>query len=228
MRSRYCKNVTKKRSKPALRSAEREDRNHANGCQRSYSQQSENLTDCACLIMATKRAGLTKGRRFEVFKRDGFTCQYCGAHPPSAVLHVDHIVAVANGGTSDDDNLITSCSTCNLGKSARLLDVVPESLKAKALRIAEQEAQLLGYQGIMEAKRNRLESECWRVIHELFPGKDSISRDKFSSIKMFVERLGLDSVLEAAEIAYRSGWRGDQLFRYFCGVCWKRIKGDVW
>jgi 5-methylcytosine-specific restriction endonuclease McrA len=29
--------------------------------------------------MAAKRAGLSKKTRFEVFKRDGFRCQYCGA-----------------------------------------------------------------------------------------------------------------------------------------------------
>ena len=25
---------------------------------------------------------LSKKARFEIFKRDGFVCQYCGAHPP--------------------------------------------------------------------------------------------------------------------------------------------------
>lgn len=42
-----------------------------------------------------KREPVGKKLRFEVFKRDKFTCQYCGAKAPDVVLHVDHIQAVA-------------------------------------------------------------------------------------------------------------------------------------
>ncbi len=38
-------------------------------------------------LMARKKAGISKRLRFEVFKRDGFVCQYCGNHPPAVVLH---------------------------------------------------------------------------------------------------------------------------------------------
>lgn len=55
-------------------------------------------------------------KRFEILKRDGFACHYCGRRAPAAMLHVDHIVARANGGTDDEDNLITACIRCNLGK----------------------------------------------------------------------------------------------------------------
>ena len=65
---------------------------------------------------------LSKKIRFEVFKRDGFKCQYCGKSAPDVVLHVDHINPVSNGGTNDIMNLITSCSECNLGKGATTLD----------------------------------------------------------------------------------------------------------
>ena len=59
--------------------------------------------------------------RFEVFKRDGFKCQYCGNSAPDVVLHVDHIKPVKDGGDNNITNLITSCADCNLGKGARLL-----------------------------------------------------------------------------------------------------------
>src|SRR5262249_35183563 len=59
--------------------------------------------------------------RFEVFRRDGSTCQYCGRRAPHVVLHVDHVKAVAIGGTNDPDNLIAACSVCNIGKGARSL-----------------------------------------------------------------------------------------------------------
>jgi len=68
-----------------------------------------------------KRAGLGKKIRFEVFKRDSFACQYCGANAPDVLLHVDHIIAVANGGKNEITNLITSCFACNSGKGARAL-----------------------------------------------------------------------------------------------------------
>ena len=58
--------------------------------------------------------------RFEVFKRDGFRCVYCGvsAAEPGVVLHADHQHPVKTGGENHVLNLVTSCSDCNLGKGA--------------------------------------------------------------------------------------------------------------
>lgn len=55
--------------------------------------------------------------RFEVFKRDLFTCQYCGRSSPEVELQVDHMVPQAKGGLDDIDNLITACSECNYAKN---------------------------------------------------------------------------------------------------------------
>lgn len=49
-----------------------------------------------------KRKNISKGKRFDIFKRDGFTCQYCGKQPPGVVLHVDHITPVSKGGTNNE------------------------------------------------------------------------------------------------------------------------------
>ena len=57
-----------------------------------------------------------------MFKRDSFTCQYCGKKAPEVILAVDHIEPVAKGGADDMLNLITSCFDCNSGKSDRTLD----------------------------------------------------------------------------------------------------------
>jgi 5-methylcytosine-specific restriction endonuclease McrA len=35
------------------------------------------------------------------------------------VLHVDHVVPLAAGGTSSEGNLRTACEECNLGKGTR-------------------------------------------------------------------------------------------------------------
>ena len=173
-----------------------------------------------------KRRAISKKTRFEVFKRDSFVCQYCGAHPPAVILHVDHITAVAAGGTNDIDNLVTSCEPCNLGKGARDLRVAPQPLAEKARDVEEREAQLQGFQSILEDKRQRLDAETWRVLKVLYGhGVESVLRDEYASTKRFIERLGVHVVLEAADIALDApnvDFR--RVFRYFCGVCWNRVR----
>lgn len=66
--------------------------------------------------------GLPKWLRFEILKRDGFRCVYCGAAAKDgARLQIDHIKPKAAGGTDDPKNLTTACATCNTGKAARKL-----------------------------------------------------------------------------------------------------------
>ena len=78
------------------------------------------------------RKSLSNKIRFEVFKRDNFTCQYCGRKAPEIVLNVDHIEPVAKGGTNDIYNLVTSCFECNNGKRDRKLDDNTEITKQHA------------------------------------------------------------------------------------------------
>lgn len=57
--------------------------------------------------------------RYQVLKRDGFKCQYCGGTPQEGyILHVDHKTPRSKGGRAEMDNLITACWLCNEGKSA--------------------------------------------------------------------------------------------------------------
>ena len=60
---------------------------------------------------------MTPRLRFEILRRDNFTCRYCGRSAPSVVLHVDHIFPRSKGGTNDPANLTTACADCNQGKS---------------------------------------------------------------------------------------------------------------
>ena len=59
--------------------------------------------------------------RFQVLRRDGFTCQYCGRKPPEVKLHIDHVTPWSAGGLNTLNNLRTSCEACNLGKGANRL-----------------------------------------------------------------------------------------------------------
>lgn len=176
-----------------------------------------------------KRTPISKKRRFDIFKRDSFTCQYCGSAPPKVILHVDHIRPVKDGGDNSTDNLITSCSLCNLGKGAASLKAIPQSLKDKASYIKEQEAQILGYSKIIEDRKRRIDAEVWNVIGVM--GQEyldnGIRRDWYQSTKQFIERIGYHETLEAIEIAmakHPSGTR--RTFLYFCGICWNKIRGE--
>lgn len=171
------------------------------------------------------RKAISKKTRFEVFKRDGFRCMYCGGHPPGVLLHVDHVDPVANGGKNDMDNLVTSCEPCNLGKGARLLSAVPESLADKAASIAEREAQLRGYHKVMESKRSRLDGEAWGLMALLEPGAKTAPRDWMNSLRKFIEQLGYYEVLDAMEVALaKSFFSKDKTWRYFCGICWNKLR----
>jgi hypothetical protein len=170
------------------------------------------------------RKSLSKTTRFRVFKRDGFKCQYCGNTPPDAVLEVDHVHPIALGGDDDEANLITACFSCNRGKSAEALDVAPESIAARAERMAEAEEQFTAYRALVMSKRVRLEECAWDVIRVLF-NSEKTTTTRLETVKRFVGRLPLDEVLEAADIARSvKPYSDPERFKYFCGICWNKIR----
>lgn len=74
----------------------------------------------------TKRRGISPRLRFQVFKRDGFKCRYCGASHERGPLVVDHYVPVALGGSDHINNLRTACELCNAGKAALPPEIGPD------------------------------------------------------------------------------------------------------
>lgn len=71
-----------------------------------------------------QRPDISVRTRFAVLERDGFRCCYCGTTPDVARLVVDHVVSVADGGSSDSENLAAACEPCNQGKGRHSLTVV--------------------------------------------------------------------------------------------------------
>lgn len=181
--------------------------------------------------MSGERKPLSKRVRFEVFKRDGFRCSYCGRHPPDVLLECDHIVPVVEGGEDDEDNLTTACFDCNRGKAGIPLTVVPQSLPEKAAEVAEREDQLAGYRTVMDARAERIKQDAFDVAAILLFVKDgerfSVDRSWLVSIKKFNELLPFHEVKDSAEIACARkgpGYSDNTRFKYFCGICWKKIK----
>lgn len=71
---------------------------------------------------ARKQRSIAAGLRFDVLRRDGFRCTYCGVQGTRRSLRVDHVVPIASGGKSTMSNLTTACEPCNAGKSDKILD----------------------------------------------------------------------------------------------------------
>ena len=57
--------------------------------------------------------------RRNLFKRDRFTCQYCGQQPGSEELTIDHVMPRSRGGVSSWDNCVLACVECNTRKADR-------------------------------------------------------------------------------------------------------------
>lgn len=155
--------------------------------------------------MATKRKQISKKLRFEVFKRDGFKCQYCGASAPDVLLDVDHIQPVSKDGTNDILNLITSCKACNSGKSDRTLD--------DSTAVKKQQAQLAE----LQERRDQLEMMLnWRSgLRDIESDQVQAIADAWSeaavgwhlnekglkTARQLLKKHGLQRVLDAIETA---------------------------
>jgi len=55
-------------------------------------------------------------KRERIFRRDDWTCVYCGTAGTEAELTVDHVEPRVKGGDGSDGNLVTSCRACNARK----------------------------------------------------------------------------------------------------------------
>lgn len=177
--------------------------------------------------MAARQA-LSKKTRFEVFKRDLFTCQYCGSAPPSVILEVDHLVPVAKGGGNSIDNLIAACFDCNRGKSDRSLDVSPETLLAKAEALQEKREQLKAYERLQKKLQRDAEKAVDAVqdiFQEVYPARKFSATFRLSIKRQFLSRLTLTKLHEAMDISVaRIKADPDRAIIYFCKVCWNMIR----
>jgi hypothetical protein len=175
-----------------------------------------------------KRKSISKKVRFEIFKRDSFICQYCGGKPPKIPLEIDHIIAVSKGGENDDFNLITSCFDCNRGKSNKDLNVLPEKTIEKLERMKIAQQQYKEIKKCIENEKKIYESQIKAVesVFSIYNDGYCFSEKFKLSVRGFIEKLGLQEVIHSMEISCNKPLnKRDYVLRYFCGVCWSKIKG---
>lgn len=149
-----------------------------------------------------KRKAVSKKLRFEVFKRDSFKCQYCGASAPDVLLQADHIKPVKDGGITDITNLITSCSDCNSGKGARSLSdkSVVEKQRKQLEELNERREQL---KMLMQWREEllKLEQEKVNYIKERFEllAECTITEHGTKEIEKIVKKYPINIVLDSVE-----------------------------
>ena len=172
--------------------------------------------------------------RFEVFRRDAFTCRYCGRKSPDAILEVDHVIPKSDGGPDDLGNLITSCYDCNRGKGARLLTAhLPDGVDfhEQAILIAEQERQIAEYRHWKDVQRQRENADIARLRAQWERRWAASDAWTTPSVRRFLKHLDLHELQELIEQVThdeRWGWTEDEeeaAWRYFCGCCWRKIQG---
>lgn len=184
------------------------------------------------------RKSLGKKVRFEVFKRDQFTCQYCGQSPPAVILEVDHIVPVCEGGENEQENLITACFDCNRGKGGTSLKEAPAALAEQMQQNKEKVQQVAAYNEFLKEKREAVERDIealgrrWndQICPEDEVGEWVFGSARQTSVRTFLKHLPAEEIREAIDMAIaRFHWTSidndDRAWKYFCAICWNKIRG---
>ncbi len=69
--------------------------------------------------------------RRNIFKRDHYTCQYCGKQPGMEELTLDHVLPKSREGTTVWTNTVLACLPCNKRKANRTPDEAGMHLRSK-------------------------------------------------------------------------------------------------
>lgn len=168
---------------------------------------------------------VSKRLRFEILRRDNFTCRYCGKTAAEIELHVDHVLPVTLGGKDEATNLVTSCEPCNTGKSSiapdasLVADIEEKALvwgRALALAVEQRETALDEKRQLLEYFENEWMDRYTNPVPIGHDWAETVTR--FYSYGLSVAELD-----DAIDIAYQSPVKAENVWKYFCGVCWRKV-----
>lgn len=178
-----------------------------------------------------ERKPLPKSVRFEVLKRDSFTCQYCGRSAPDVILEIDHIVPVSKGGDDSIMNLIAACRDCNRGKTNRELsdNTAVKKQKRQLDEIQERREQL---QMMVEWKNALLQEQEDQIdaAEDLIQAWTGLGLNDYGrqNVRRYIKRFGFSEVLEAMEISLDRYYHDEDDFSKTMykvgGICYNRKK----
>lgn len=175
---------------------------------------------------------VSRSLRFQILRRDGHACRYCGATAPEVKLNVDHVLPTALGGTDHAANLVTACADCNGGKSATPPDA------AHVAQVADDAHHWSA--AIQTAAKGMLaDLETRNAAHDAFDAKwkawgtgpvgnrQEVPRptDWAQSVDQFIAAgLPLPVLLDCIDSAMgREKLKPDNVFRYVCGIAWRKV-----
>lgn len=179
-----------------------------------------------------KRQAISKKVRFEVFKRDSFTCQYCGQKAPDVILHIDHIVPVGKKGKNDILNLVTACQACNAGKSDTLLDDSTSVQKARKQAIVLQERrEQIEMMAAWMAGLRELNDRQVKVVEDEIEGICGwrLNENGKAGILKLIRKHGLQAVIDGTKKSFEYNMRhdGDSVNEYSIELSLKRIPAAI-
>ena len=162
---------------------------------------------------------VSKRTRFEVLRRDTYTCRYCRA--TDAPLRIDHVMPVALGGSDKPDNLVAACQDCNAGKSSASPDADTVAQVADdAVRWAAAREKVLAQRAEdHQAMRTRGDNFA-HVWGDHDPSGQYLPVDADESLARWAS-LGITSseMHRAMDISWaRASIRRDSKWAYMCGV----------
>ena len=153
----------------------------------------------------SNRKSLSKKLRFEVFKRDSFTCQYCGKVAPNVILEVDHIEPVSKGGSNDLLNLITSCYDCNRGKTnIELNDDAVVSKQRQQLELLQERREQIQLMFNWRKELDNLKSDTDDMVVSYIENKIdnfSLKESGIKKIPPLTKKYDLADILESIDLS---------------------------
>ena len=174
----------------------------------------------------TNRKPISKRMRVDVFKRDSFTCQYCGKKAPEVVLNADHIKPVSKGGKNSLLNLVTSCAACNSGKSDKVLS--DESSVGRAHRQAaeiQERRQQIEMMAEWYKSLDRLENDQLEIINSRIRrfSPFSLNQNGQRLVRKMIKAHGLNKVIDEFNSAFSEGSGDVKEFE----KCFKRVESRL-
>lgn len=162
---------------------------------------------------------VSKRTRFEVLRRDNYTCRYCRA--TEAPLAVDHVTPVALGGTDDPSNLVAACRDCNAGKASSSPDA---SLVADVSEDAVRWSKAMQHAALVLSEQMDARDVYLGAFIDAWPSYRHVPDSLMGTVERFYEiGLPLDVMADAARTAGSARGIYDRP-AYFAGICWKRVR----
>jgi hypothetical protein len=158
---------------------------------------------------------IEKSLKYKIFRRDNFTCQYCGKQTPKVVLNVDSLIPITSVSTNNETELITVCQDCCNERQAIPVNERQEQIEAYEKFLLERQKE----QSIVIEELG----EYWSLLCD---NQYELNEHGLESLKKFLVHLVPFEIRESMDIAADKipNENIGERFKYFCGICHNKIR----